>query len=320
MEEIGKKIKDLQDKIKQEQRTLRNIEGLPVPTDEVLDETRANLNLAEEEGILYLKRSVMDSLLTFIKNSKEALPDLEQFKAQLNVMYGLLLTVYIQRLISIGKVEPTGDERWLEQHTAQETEGSTLVSVIKEVNELVKNDKNALKINEIKRIMYFIDEMKKARKSYHQVAAHTMDDKKKETYKRNFQRIAGSLELRIKAAYRLYESGTQGKDASSVSLAAIPLKKLSPVLNVQLESLIKFYVTLDFAARQGRSAASILVPLAIDVKNVLELIDREEVIFRSFFSEQYIDAGKIKAMAQGVAVSFGLVIPLHLKKVAGITA
>jgi hypothetical protein len=317
MEELGKKIRDIQDKIKQKRSTLCGIEGLPTPTDELLNETRANLCLAEERGILYLKRSVADSLLTFIRNSRKALPDKKQFTAQRNAVCGILFAVYIQRLISMGNTETPVDMPGPEPQAAQDATKHTLVSVIKEVDELVKNDKNAFKTPEIRNILYLIDEMKKARKSFHQITTLTRDAVKKEVYKKNYQRIAGNLESRIKTTYRAYKSGTGGNNVNGVSLDAIPLKKLGPVLNVQLEVLIKFYMTLDFAAQEGRTCTNILLPLAIDIKNMVELIDKEEVIYRSFFSESHHDSGTIKAMARRVSISFSSMIPYHLERVTG---
>jgi len=317
MEELGKAIKDMQEKLKQGYNDFESIKGLLHPTREIIDETMAELNLAGEQGILYLKRSIFDSLLTFIKNSRQARPHEKIFSGQRKVIRGLLLSVYVQRLISLGRISNTDENLTATQDKPRNEKDTSLVSIINEINMLSHNDKNTVKAGEIKRIVYFIEELKKAKQSFQVLTAHAKDGKKKDEYIKHYQRIVKNIERRIKTAYQAFKSNSTSQPADTIPLSTMPLKKLTPVLNVQMELLVKIFITLDFAFTQKGNVANIILPLAIDVKNLLNLVDREEVIYRSFFSDQSINAGQVKIMAGKVAVSFGSVIPIHLHKMSG---
>ncbi|MBN2532853.1 MAG: hypothetical protein JXB88_08180 [Spirochaetales bacterium] len=281
MEELNNKIINYMNHFRN--YNFREIINILHPSDEVYKQTIEQLLMTGEEELFHYKMSVFNPLFTFINNTKNSLPKNDYLANQITCIAGVLLVIFIQKQCAAGKIEFSNECNYNDTGSQEENICENMEDIITEINKSVVINSGFNKNKYIKNILHYVQELDNIKKSF-SVLLTQVSDSDKEAYMNNFSRIETKIENRIKKNYRNFKgiSNDAGNNESNM-LQSVFLKRLVPILNVQLEILVKIYVTCCFALDQKNGMNKTIFPLIVEQKNLISLLKKEETVYKSLF-------------------------------------
>ncbi len=270
------------------------------------------LKFAVESGITEYKISLLNPLFTILEEMKFKSFSFDELKTKSRDLDALVFLILVQRLFASGSLSLSYSKP---PHTAADKQRDINL-IIADVLSKIKENPQYKNNQEVKKILTQIYIYKREHETMKKLSPNIKDKKKAEAFYRNFKMTFNNIFENIQKNYAELinqEKRESLKDIDKNILANIPLKQLVPLYTKQAREFSHIRSTLAFALDDKYKTREILVNIAKQKNNFLNLMDQEFSVFKKLCHS--LQVTNPEAYALRISLSLASELALVLEKI-----